>query len=292
MGLSTDALKCFLIARKAGASFKSIITLGRQQFYVKQTEVKAIASTYGQSIGELSFTDQYSEPFYKALGAEHIDSIDYSNYEGATIVHDMNIPIPESLKGKYDCVFDGGTLEHVFNFPQAIKNCMQLVKVGGYFLSVTPSNNQMGHGFYQFSPELFYRVFSEENGFEVLKIFICAHNKNQTFYEVKDPNEVQSRVTLTNNSETNMITIAKRIAVKEIFATAPQQSDYSSTWQSKAEEKIAGPVNPAGIKKLYKKIIPVSLRDKIWRLRYDLRNKKTYSSDLGLFHPDHFKKYQ
>jgi hypothetical protein len=31
--------------------------------------------------------------------------------------------------------------------------------------AVTPANNQMGHGFYQFSPELFFRVFSQENGY-------------------------------------------------------------------------------------------------------------------------------
>jgi hypothetical protein len=28
----------------------------------------------------------------------------------------------------------------------------------------------MGHGFYQFGPELYYRAFSEENGFQVERL--------------------------------------------------------------------------------------------------------------------------
>jgi len=42
----------------------------------------------------------------------------------------MSQPIDTIHKNKYDLVFDGGTLEHVFNFPVAIKNCMEMVKVG------------------------------------------------------------------------------------------------------------------------------------------------------------------
>jgi len=59
-------------------------------------------------------------------------------------------------------VIDGGTLEHVFNFPVAIKNAMQMVRAGGRLSLSPPANNYFGHGFYQFSPELFYRVLSAE----------------------------------------------------------------------------------------------------------------------------------
>jgi 2-polyprenyl-3-methyl-5-hydroxy-6-metoxy-1,4-benzoquinol methylase len=57
-------------------------------------------------------------------------------------------------------VFDGGTLEHIFDYPTAIKNCMKMVKPGGHLLLTTPANNWFGHGFYQFSPELFYSFVS------------------------------------------------------------------------------------------------------------------------------------
>ncbi|MDR1149764.1 MAG: class I SAM-dependent methyltransferase, partial [Spirochaetaceae bacterium] len=85
---------------------------------------------------------------FKHFGAVTVDSIDYSDYEGASIVHDMNLPVPGHLKEKYDCVWDGGALEHVFNYPTAIKNCMDMVKIGGHLILETPCNNQCGHGFY------------------------------------------------------------------------------------------------------------------------------------------------
>jgi len=45
------------------------------------------------------------------------------------------------MTGAYTTVIDGGSLEHVFNFPQAIANCMNMVAVGGHFIGLSPANN-------------------------------------------------------------------------------------------------------------------------------------------------------
>ena len=55
-------------------------------------------------------------------------------------------------------VIDGGLLEHVFDFPTAIRNCMRMVRQGGHLILNLPVNNFPGHGFYRFSPELVFRV--------------------------------------------------------------------------------------------------------------------------------------
>ena len=52
------------------------------------------------------------------LGAKSIDSIDFSDYENASIIHDLNIDLPNNLENKYSLVLDWGTLEHFFNFLQ------------------------------------------------------------------------------------------------------------------------------------------------------------------------------
>ena len=44
--------------------------------------------------------------------------------------------------------------------PGAIK----LTKIGGMIIHALPANNFCGHGFWQFSPELFYELYSPENG--------------------------------------------------------------------------------------------------------------------------------
>jgi len=129
-------------------------------------------------------------------------------------------------------VTDAGSLEHVFNYPVAIKNCMELLHAGGVFLSITPANNFMGHGFYQFSPELFFSVFTSKNGFEIVKMLICEDYEGAQWYEVSKPKGgIQGRVTLVNHHPTYLMCMARRLDVRcEPFAEMPQQSDYLDAW--------------------------------------------------------------
>ena len=90
---------------------------------------------------------QFAEPFFHYLGAGEIVLLDASDFEGANVVQDMNWPIEQGLKGRFDAVFDGGTLEHIFNFPTAMTNCMEMVRLGGHFIGCSPANNFCGHGF-------------------------------------------------------------------------------------------------------------------------------------------------
>lgn len=144
----------------------------------------------------------------------------------------MNNPLPAELKGKFSVVVDAGTLEHVFNYPIALKNCMELLKSGGVFISITPANNFMGHGFYQFSPELFFSVFTQSNGFELIKLLICETYEDSQWYEVSKPKGGNAgRVTLINHQPTYLMCIARRLDDKcEPFKTTPQQSDYVEAW--------------------------------------------------------------
>jgi SAM-dependent methyltransferase len=178
----------------------------------------------------------FIEPVLELLGAQKIDSLDFSDYERATIVHDMNEPVPESLKGKFSCVFDGGTLEHVFDFPQAIKNAMELVAVGGHFLGVAPANNYPGHGFYQFSPELYWRVFSEANGYVVEEVAVCETRRNAPCYIMDDPAKVGHRVQFTNSRPTYVMIRARCLRRTEIFKTPPQQPFYEARWSPQTGE--------------------------------------------------------
>ena len=112
----------------------------------------------------------YCESLLRRLGALRADSMDISGYENCTVVHNLNEPLPRSLRQRYGLVLDGGTLEHVFDYPTAVRNALDAVRVGGHFAAIAPVNGYAGHGFYQLSPELFYRVLSPANGFRM----VCA----------------------------------------------------------------------------------------------------------------------
>ena len=160
--------------------------------------------------------------------------MDVSNYESATHIQDMNLPIPDDLRERFSVVHDGGTLEHVFNIPQALKNCMEMVRVGGCFLQVNVANNFMGHGFWQFSPEMIYRVFCPDNGYRVEVVLLHEVVPGGASYIVRDPDQIHRRVELCNRRPTYILTVAKRIAAAKIFASLPQQSDYVVVWNGAA----------------------------------------------------------
>ena len=236
MGLDVQALRLLLVARRMGAKFDRTITLGRQDLLLTPLQIRNVCSAFGLPIDEREAMqialgkDRFCEPMLEKLGAT-VDSVDANAFEGANIIHDLNQPMPVELQGRYDVVFDGGTLEHVFNFSTAMRGCLELPEVGGHFIMTSPANNQMGHGFYQFSPELFFRIFSEENGYELRAIFLVPTFSEGSWFKIKDPATVGARV--GHNAavqELSIFAIARRTKIVPLFLHPPQQSDYRAEW--------------------------------------------------------------
>ena len=235
MGLDIHGLKLLLNAKQSGVRFDRVLTFGRIELAVSPEQVASLLSARGFPSENLAALAQSSPPWYaeavfQALGAKEVVSLDASSYQSASIVHDMNLPIDDCHKAQFDLLFDGGSIEHVFNFPTAIRNCMELVKPGGSLIIHTAANNCMGHGFYQFSPELFYRVFCPANGYEVVRMIIHGSGPYGSWYDVADPAAIHSRVELISFMPTQLLLHVRRVAASPIFAQAPQQSDYVEAW--------------------------------------------------------------
>lgn len=98
------------------------------------------------------------------LGADSVSVLDVSDYEGAEIVIDLNENVPEELHERFDTIFDSGTLEHVFDVPTALANLTAMLREGGRVVLISPASNAIDHGFFSFSPTLYFDYF-EENGF-------------------------------------------------------------------------------------------------------------------------------
>jgi hypothetical protein len=240
MGLDHTGTRLLIYARSCGVNFDRTVMIGRQGLHVDKTTLATNFGDFGMNAVDsgaiLKQADGYAEPFLKSLGAREVDSMDASDYESATIIHDMNLPVADQHKTAFDVVLDGGSLEHIFNFPIAIKSCMEMVRPGGYFLGITPANNFLGHGFYQFSPEVYFRVFSPENGFQMERMLFFVDEGKTKWYEVKDPKEVKERVALCNSRRSYLFVMARRISTRTIFASNPQQSDYQDiSWKRRPE---------------------------------------------------------
>jgi SAM-dependent methyltransferase len=111
--------------------------------------------------------------FFLALGFDEVLSLDLLDDERPTYLQDMNQPVPPELEGKFDVVFDTGTLVHVFDQKTAFSNIARLVKPGGRAIHGTsPSSNHVDMGFYMFSPTL-HADFYTANGWQIDSIALC-----------------------------------------------------------------------------------------------------------------------
>jgi SAM-dependent methyltransferase len=297
MGIDIETARFLLARRRDKVAFERCATLGRQHYFVSNTETRSLLRESGLSPEAFPALfpanyPGYSEPFWEMLGVKSLATVDASKFEGATHVHDMNQPIPPEWREAFDVVCDVGTLEHVFNFPVAIRNCMEMVKRGGCFFAQTPANNYFGHGFYQFSPELFFRVLSPQNGFQVEHCVAVEQGPRRRWFSVTDPEAARARVTLINTNPVVLFVWAKRIEVKPLFAITPQQSDYAVAW---AGSTTTNPQNQSGsqtLERIKKGILNTAprlaraldtLRFSRFSRGFSFRNKRSFTriSKLG-----------
>jgi len=259
MGIGRRQIAFLAASRLLGARFERTLTLGRQRLWADEGILAAAFKEAGREITPsdaktITKGHVFADELFRYLGARDIDSIDASHYEGSNLIHDMNGPLPDELCAKYSVVFDAGTLEHIFNFPVALRNCLSAVRVGGHFVGVTPGNNWFGHGFYQFSPELYYRAVSKESGFRVRCMLVRADRRAARWYAVADPADIGRRITVSGTWPSLLYILAERLDAREVLQEHPQQSDYRSAWSEADVSKVLrrnGPVLPTQFKRLW-----------------------------------------
>ena len=169
------------------------LMLGRQGFHIPAPSRDMAQSILRAQDGVASLDEiqppgePWAEGLFRYLGSTTISILDASPFEGADIIHDLNLPVPEHLHGAFDAIFDGGTIEHIFDIPAVFRNVRAMLAPGGLFLSINAANNQLGHGLYQFSPELMWRAFGPENGFVVEAMYLAPLGATPSLTEAPDP---------------------------------------------------------------------------------------------------------
>jgi hypothetical protein len=127
---------------------------------------------------------------------------------------------------------DGGCLEHIFNVPQALLNCSAFGKPGTQIIHMLPASNCCGHGFWQFSPELFFSLYGQKNGYRETEVFLADLPKPATWFRVKPP-VCRERV---NVHSTSQVDVLVRTVLKQgrFSHSRVQQSDYVLEWEDRA----------------------------------------------------------
>lgn len=200
--------------------FKKTLTIGRQKISADKYLVNQIIND--DTINS-KFIDQY---LIKHFRSSSVDILDVNNYEKANIIHNLNENIPKNLEEKFDTIIDGGSLEHIFDVKTSMINLKKMCKPGGIIIHLSPTNNFCGHGFYQFSPNLFHTFYGEDQGFKNTEIILCKVFDSNHWYKIKRENyKNNKRIDIITDEETFVFCSA--IKENSINYKFVQQSDYS-----------------------------------------------------------------
>lgn len=241
MGLDSQSVKFLKYVANQRQKLGSILTIGRQAI-----DPLACEGSWQIELIQKNVKLNYCEEFLiKSLGATSVDSLDISNYEGATVLHDMNQPIPQKFKNRWDTVIDGGSLEHVFHVTQGLINCSLLCKPGGQIIHLVPGNNCLNHGFYQFSTDLFHQFYSLENGYQDTEVFLSETGSSGHIYKAPPP--MGKRMEMMSKKRI-VIMVRTRLCELKFKTENLFQKDYQIRWDDKK------PTTSSSF-----------LRDRVWR---------------------------
>ena len=281
MGLTFHEYK-FLEEVSKKKNFGNVLTLGKQEIILTNEDKKRL-NLFEKDYVNDEYIDKLLVDKFKA---NSVKSVDNSSFEGADIIHDMNKPI-ENLNEKFDTIIDFGTSEHIFNVVENLSNISKFCKNDGIILHSLPANNNCGHGFWQFSPELFFSLYSENNGFSDTEIFVFnTHNK----YEWWKVEKQKLGERLEISSDAPLYVLVKTIKKSETQNKDVQQSDYIERWNENSinhkdikKKKLS--IFWKKIKDNYKKffikiILPKKLAQKIEGKKILLKNSLKKNKNL------------
>lgn len=238
-----------------------ILQLGRQDTYFDFAVLQSHALRFGVKLRptpistvENPWTHQQvidDRTLFSAIGFDTVESLDFVADESPTFVYDLNEAVPDSFHSRWNVVYDGGTLEHVFDIASALRNVHAMVKPGGLAIHENPTNNFVDHGFWQINPTMFLDFYSA-NGYEILEAWICLfpsadnihHEGPRRFVYEPAAFEARSFGRFPNGVASVFIVAKKPLVEKPVVK--PTQGFYRRHWRLEGQADRRAAVSALG----------------------------------------------
>lgn len=211
MGINLSFLPFFDACREQGVfESRAMLVLGAQTLHDSEADIKEFAM--GQGYKRL-----YEKPDLRVLFEERYGVSDYTDCDindDADLKLDLSKGIASEMRGKFSCILDAGTFEHIFNIGIAFENMHKMLAKGAFLLHISPVS-WLNHAFYNLNPSLFEAV-SAANNYE--KIAEAYHFPGkESFWKKKNTPEIF--VTFNGKlGQTAMETARKRLMADGIAA--------------------------------------------------------------------------
>uniref|UniRef100_UPI0040477434 hypothetical protein n=1 Tax=Bacteroidota TaxID=976 RepID=UPI0040477434 len=252
----------------------TICQLGKQTILISTDKVREVAKDFGfeskETDEKFPWTGNAIDDYlFRTLGYNTVESIDTDGFEGATYILDLNLDVPKEFHNRFDAIYDGGTLEHIFNLPQALKNIFCMLKPGGLIMHLSPSHNHVDHGFYMFSPTFFYDYYQANNYKIIRSNFLeYTHNPFDSSWKIYNYKSLCIEDLAFGGWGTSMLGIwfVVQKTDSSSFDIVPQQARYVMVWEK------------------HKSKSSFNMVDKVPMLKSLIRNIKTYCKSISFIY--------
>jgi len=185
MGINKQTLEMLLNENEYKKISGNFLCVGKQTVHVDLNHAIELFGRYGLSIDSLNnlyslkkfdtSTRHGNETIFDhdllaCFSVAKYHCLDRSKYEGATIVHDMNTPIPENMYGQFDFIYNGSCMDNLFNPVSFIQNTSRMLKTGGRILHIECAAGVVG-AYLMYSPQWFFSYYAINN-FKDCKVYV------------------------------------------------------------------------------------------------------------------------
>lgn len=240
-----------------------VLFIGRQTVYFNRDEILTILEEHGRDVSAIDLSSIDVDTLTIDRMTDHVNetlisdsalvrlvtdgtprSLDVSDYEGADIIHDLNLPLPQHLYNVADFIIDGSTLDNTFNPTQTLKNYADLLRPGGRLLMVNAFSAD--NTAYCIMPPMWYLDYFVVNGFLDAKAYVAvgANGADQSNVLYLDPDYLlehkRSMGRLVTRNPMSTIIFAEK-GPKSTTDVFPVQQDYRSArdWNHYCNNLIA-----------------------------------------------------
>ncbi|SRR5258706_3153274 len=193
MAITTHIFRAFLKEHRYRALLGNGLLIGRQSVLFTPDAMRDIARSESVATREIPFRQDEDTrgagpmvdyDLFASFCDLKMEALDISPYEKANIIHNMCEPVPSSLHGQYDFIYNGSCMDNLFNPTEFLKNCSRMLRPGGRFVSIEHGSAYPG-GYLLYSPDFFLDFFALNNYADAL-IFVCD------FLGYRSPHHMQS----------------------------------------------------------------------------------------------------
>ncbi len=218
----------------------NILALGKQSIGLSLAKIKEIFGEFNCEVNP-DFKEKQDvstrfrsgglddESFFSMFGNVNYNTLDVSSYEKASIVHNLNQPIPKELEGQFDYIIDGGTFDHLFDLRTCFENVTKLLKPGGRIFQWNGASNYANAGYLSFSADFFYDYYTLNHFDDCQVFFAISHSmgaQNWYLYEFQPPKGVAGYPSFCPSYMYVMTIVLAKKGVNSTFDRMPVQLQY------------------------------------------------------------------